>query len=154
LLPKYIKLISRGCFHTYVCIVKRLSLRLRVGCRGGVSSTTRSRFESVWLHRVTCRASVEFPSAASGKKFPSYLITARDVTLCVIAHTRLFAWNMTSASPELIYLNPCVFLMCLELPHPSVSLLHLVAFYYAKLTVLIAKTKCRVCYVVAYLTLL
>jgi len=33
------------------------------------------------MHRITFGASTEFRSGASGKKFPSYLITARDVTL-------------------------------------------------------------------------
>jgi hypothetical protein len=129
----------------YVCIVTGLNSALQEWvsrwCR---SSKTRSWFESMWMHRVTCPSSVEFPSGTSEKKFP-YLITTRDVTVSVIVHTRLFACNMTSLSAELIYLNPCIFLMCFELPRPSVSLLHLVAFYYAKLTVLIAKTKYRVC---------
>lgn len=106
---------------------------------------TWSPANSARTNRVTSRSSVDFSSGASGKKFSSYLVAARKVTLCVIVDTRPLACNMTSLSPELIYLNPYVFLMSFALPRPSVSLLHLVVFYYAKLKVSIAKTRYSVC---------
>ena len=112
------------------------------------ATTWNAILKSVWMHPVTFGVSMELVPFWCQREEISFLLDYCTWRHTVIVHTRLFACNMASLSPELIYLNPSAFLMCFDLPRPSVSLLHLVAFYCAKLTVLIAKTRCRVCCVV------
>jgi hypothetical protein len=82
-------------------------------------SRTWSPANSARTHRVTSRSlQCGFLFWCQWKKFSSYLVAARKVTLCVIVDTRPLACNMTSLSPELIYLNPCVFLMSFALTTP------------------------------------